>query len=135
MALSDNHKRAVWATLTVIEKRVDEIYMMLHGMPESSTYRFEDDLGKEESARILTLINQIKQAINNICTRYELNKDLVPFSRAIGTARSSIWENLLDTDTRRLQTYGAFSNEEDAAELQQSLQCLLSLTEQLSPKS
>jgi hypothetical protein len=131
MALTENHKRAVWATLMAIEKRADEIYALLEGMPESSTYSIENDLNEEESAQTMARIGEIKKSIHDLCIRFELDKQVTPLSRMISTSRSVMWENILDTDTKKLQNYGAFLNEDEAVILQQNLQYLLSLTEQL----
>ncbi|TAK41047.1 MAG: hypothetical protein EPO28_09180 [Saprospiraceae bacterium] len=131
MALSDNHKRVVWSTITLIERRANEILALLNGIPESSTYGVENDLSAEEAAQTITLVQQVKQTIEDLCDRYELKKEVMPLTRVIKTSQAFMWENLLDTDTKRLQNYGPFANEEDAAELQADLEHLLSLTEKL----
>ena len=135
MTLSDNHKRAVFSTLKVVENRIDEIELLILNNRTIHSRRVEIDISKEEVVATLKTIKETKEAIANVFIKYEIKPEVIVLSRVINTFKTFIWIDLSETDTKSLMHYGSFTKDENPLELDKDLKHILSLTEKLINKT
>jgi hypothetical protein len=134
MTLSDNHKRAVFSTLKVVENRIDDIELLILNNRTIHSHIVAIDISKEEVVATLKTIKETKEAIANVFIKYEIKPEVIVLSRVINTFKTFIWKDLGETDTKSLMHYGSFTNDENPLELDKDLKHILALTEKLLNK-
>lgn len=131
MNLSTNHKRAVFSTLKAVEKRIDEIELLILNERIVHTQKVENDLNMEEAETALMIIKQTKEVLGKMMGKYEIKPHVSKLSEVIKSLKASNWVDLLDTDSKSLRRYGDFSHEGSAIDLDNDIKKILNLTEKL----
>jgi len=107
IALSDNHRRAITTTLTLLDERLCEFEQIAHGREvQSLLYREQNDLSAAERKRLLQEIARAHQTIREIRDTLLLEPVVHVLSRQLRGASSSLWETLIETQSKRLRGYG-----------------------------
>ncbi|MCW5908735.1 MAG: hypothetical protein KIS94_12805 [Chitinophagales bacterium] len=130
--LSVIHKRAVWAALLVVEKRIDELSQLLNHIPNQNIYCVENDLSAEQLDTAKTALANAKIFIAELAEKYQLRKDTTQLSHVTQTTQYQIWEALSDTITKLKRSYGDFTEDEHPEELKADLNKLIGITEKIT---
>lgn len=105
--LSDNHRRAITTTLTLLDQRLCECEQIAHGREVRSVlYRESNDLSASQRKRLLHEIARARETMREIKDTLSLESEAESLSRHIRGASSSAWESLIETQSRRLRGYG-----------------------------
>ncbi len=108
--LTENHRRGISATLTLLDELLAEILLWVDGRQDQGVLVTEiNDLSRHQRTRLRLLVTEIRQHLEMARKEFGL-----PVSRK--SAVSSIWsqclalrESLIELEGRRLQRYGALS--------------------------
>jgi hypothetical protein len=131
-SLSDNHRRAISTTLKIVDERLCEFEQIANGREIRSVfYRESNDLTDAQRARLLDQIARARRIMLRIRDTLHLEPGVYSLSRQVRGAGSSLWESLIETQSRRLAVYGrvppALADYIDPA-LDRLIACVLSIT-------
>lgn len=105
--LSDNHRRAVTTMLTLLDQRLCELEEIAHGREvQSLLYREKNDLTAAQRRRMLKEIAGARETIREVRDALRLEPRVEMLSRQVRAASSSLWESLVETQSKRLGNYG-----------------------------
>jgi hypothetical protein len=107
MPLSENHERAVATTLTILDERLCEFEEIAGGRQLRSILHQEvNDFSRAQRAEMMREIVLARQAVRELSHALRLRPRVESLSRRVRGASSSLWESLLDTQSKRLRGYG-----------------------------
>jgi hypothetical protein len=105
--LSDNHRRAIGTTLTLLDERLCEFEQIAHGRETRSVfYQESNDFSAAQRRRLLQEIARARETMREIKDTLALESEAVSLSRRVRGASSILWESLIGTQSRRLRGYG-----------------------------
>jgi hypothetical protein len=105
--LSDNHRRAITTTLWLLDERLCEFEQIAHGREVRSVlYHERNDLSAAERKRLLQEIARAHETIREIRNTLLLEPRVQVLSRLLRGTSSSMWETLVETQSKRLRGYG-----------------------------
>ena len=138
--LNDSQRRAVSASLYVMERAVQEIEGLLTSPATSLTSRLTEDLSPDECRAIQTGCVRLRTALGVACRR--LNAETAARSRraAIRGEVATLWAMLEDTKSPALRGYGPLSREAGAVvdealeEISKELQRILRVVAEPNPE-
>lgn len=106
--LSENHTRSLSSSLIVIEKSLIELEDMMEKKDSSCCNKLVKDIPDEIIARNISVIREAREFICELAEKYGTSKEELSLQRVINAKRSSMWEILSDTLSRKAKGYGAF---------------------------
>jgi len=105
--LSDNHRRAIGTTLTLLDERLCEFEQIARGRETHSVlYHEKNDLSAAQRKRLLQEIARARETMREIQDTLHLEPRVEILSRQVRAASSSLWESLIGTQSKRLRGYG-----------------------------
>jgi len=105
--LSDNHRRAITTTLTLLDQRLCEFEHIARGRETRSVlYRQANDLSAAQRKRLLNEIATARETLREIKDTLSLETEPESLSSQVRAGSSSMWESLIETQSRRLRGYG-----------------------------
>lgn len=112
--LNDAQRRAVSASLHLVERAVEEIERLLTSPATSLTSSLADDLSADEFRAIKTACGRVRAALSMSCWRLEA--EIAERSRRAGIRGevATLWAMLEDTKSPALRGYGPLSREASA---------------------
>jgi len=112
--LNDSQRRAVSASLYVVERTVEQIERLLTSPAVGLTSRLADDLSADECHAIQTACGRVRTALSVACRR--LNSETAARSRRaeIRGEVATLWAMLEDTKSPALRGYGPLTREASA---------------------
>lgn len=125
--LSDNHRRAVSASMYLIEKIVGELENELLGSGEKVMTKIP---GTSDMKHYEVIVKEIKSYICYMHDKYDLRPFSFSLSQVVNSRKSKMWEVLCDTKSEKLNNRGKFPSEY-AKEFDADIDKLLKLTESL----
>lgn len=129
--LSDNHKRALFASVFLVEKLVTELEHELSLSNEKVMEKIIIEEEEEEiSQHIIFVIREIKSYISFMADKYDLQPSFYDLSQIINSRKSKMWEILCDTKSAKMKSRGEFPKEY-AQEFDEDIDQLLKLTESI----
>ncbi len=128
--LSANHKRAISSTLFLLEKMAEEIVFTFNKTDPSVMQETVHDLDDSTKAAILQTLQQIKQEIEVMAERYQLQPQKLVESHFVNARKSKAWEMLHNTKAKQLNAFGKFPPELEP-EFDAGLEKLLKLIEKI----
>ena len=138
--LNESQRRAVWASLYLMERAVQGIERLLTSPAVGLTSRLADDLSADECHVIQTACGRVRTALSVACRR--LNSETAARSRRaeIRGEVATLWAMLEDTKSPALRGYGPLTREASAVvdevleEISKELQGILRVVADPSPK-
>ena len=109
--LSSNHRRSVTSSLLVVENNLIEMEKMLKQPVNGHLSQMIVDISISRKKEALLKIVGIRKMIGGLYTKYGLYKHSTQLSRYIDSRKSSIWEILCETSSKRLKGFGEFPSE------------------------
>lgn len=130
--LNDNHRRVLATALLIIENSILDFEQLLTHRTEKIMQKieYESDLTDDQIQRYLTIISEMKLSIRQLSEKYDLKPSVISFSQVLNAKKSSLWQILSDTTSRRLRRYGAFP-QDLAPEIDSDIDKMLRLAEQI----
>lgn len=130
--LNDNHRRVLATALLIIENSILDFEQLLMHRTEKIMQKieYESDLTDDQIQRYLTIISEMKLSIRQLSEKYNLKPSVISFSQVLNAKKSSLWQILSDTTSRRLRRYGAFP-QDLAPEIDSDIDKMLRLAEQI----
>ena len=105
--LSDNHRRAIGTTLTLLDERLCEFEQIARGRETRSVfYQESNDLSAAQRKRLLQEIARARETMREIQDTLHLEPRVEILSRQVRAASSSSWEAMIETESKRLRGYG-----------------------------
>jgi hypothetical protein len=130
--LSDNHRRSVTTMLTLLDERLCEFEEIARGREvRSLLYRECNDLSAQQRERLLQDVVKVREIMREMQEIFRLRPTVHSLSRQVRAASSSLWEGLVETQSKRLGGYGKVPGQLaeylDPA-LERIIECVLSIT-------
>ena len=128
IGLSDNHKRAIFSAMFLIEKLTIELENELlhyHQKIMSTITDLDETVDLQHYA---TIIEEIKTKVRYMADKYNLKPTSYDLGQIINSRKSKMWEILCDTKSSKLKSRGEFPPEY-ALEFDADIENLLKLTE------
>ncbi len=125
------HRRSISVTMRVLEKSIDELAGALSpANPPPLTRQYTDEIPDERKLHILSVIEEIRNAMGKMLEKYELNVEEQSMERILDAKKSYLWTILENSKSKRMKGYGDFP-EELKAEYDQEIQSIIYLIESL----
>lgn len=107
-ALSDNHRRAFNAVVTLTEKRLLELESILTKYERfgSLIIDLKNDLNGADRQRMVGLIGKIRTMLVEFSSRFSLPGDSRSLRRELYTAAGFLWEDLASAADHKFKGYG-----------------------------
>jgi len=137
--LNESQRRAVWASLHLMERTMQEIERLLASPATSLTSHLAEDLNADECRAIQTACIRVRTALGIACRR--LNTETAARSRRaeVRGEVATLWAMLEDTKSPALRGYGPLSREASAVvdealeEISKELQGILRVVAEPNP--
>lgn len=128
--LSANHIRSISASMTIVERMINDIDVSLTNPFKGNYERFDIDISEEAMTINRKIIDEVRKRLMNIKSEYNLTSKSFGVSQIVLSRKSRSWEVLQDTISKQLRGYGKFP-EDLAVSFDQKIQDLIDLIEQL----
>jgi len=128
--LGENHKRAFWSTVYIIEKLVTELEHELQHPVQRILIQTTRDYPDGYSSQLLSRIQEIKSCLASLASKYNLKEEENSLHQLVESKKSVMWEVLHDTAPGKLKRYGTFPAEH-APEFEADLNRLMMMIENL----
>jgi len=112
--LNESQRRAVSASLQLVERAVQEIERLVTSPATSLTSRLADDLSADECRAIRTACVQVRTALSIACRRLKAETAARSRRAEIRGEVATLWAMLEDTKSPALRGYGPLSREASA---------------------
>jgi hypothetical protein len=109
--LSANHIRSISASMTVVERLINDIESSMSSPFNGSYERYEVDISEESIIKNRKIIDEIKIKLKNFQSEYNLTSRTYGVSQIIYSRKSRCWEVLQETVSKQLRGYGQFPEE------------------------
>ncbi len=114
IVLSENHLRALSASLKIIEEYLTAMEKELKNPANGFLIKTIDDMSEDSKKKVLKEIEYAKRFIGEMVVKYSLSPHNSSLNRFISAHKSSIWVILSNTKSQRLKGYGDFTAEASA---------------------
>ena len=129
ITLSENHSRALRASVYVVEKLITELEQELTCADDRTMEKIITD-DDETMKRMISVIQEIKSYIRYMAEKYALHPSSYSLSQIVNSRKTKIWEVLCDTKSAKMRSRGVFPKEY-AQEFDADIEGLLKLTESI----
>ena len=109
--LSEPHRRTLSSSIKVVEKLLNEIEMELKYPGNGILNIMENNIDESTKYEMLETITNAKNHIHKLVDKYELSGNTIQFNNYLNSCKSSIWEILSDTASKKMKAYGVFPKE------------------------
>ena len=106
--LSANHIRSISASMTIVERLINDIESGISNPFNGSFERYEVDISEESINENRKIIGIIKEKLRKFQSEYNLTSRTYGVSQTINSRKSRCWEVLQETISKQLRGYGKF---------------------------
>ncbi len=106
--LSANHIRSISASMTIVERMINDIENSLTTPYKGIYERYDIDIAGEVINSNLRVIEEVRKRLVNMKSKYNLTSKSFGISQVILSRKSRTWEVLQETVSRQLRGYGKF---------------------------
>lgn len=109
--LNANHRRALTATLSLIEQMMHESRREIDNFQTNIFVRYINPGNEEEKQKVRSVIDEIDMFLEQLKEKYNLMEEVHDIQWMLRVRKSKALELLADTSPQRLQAGGALSAE------------------------
>ena len=128
--LSENHRRSLSSSLSVVEKSLQELESMLEMQNNSCFNLLKKDVDDTTIETNISVIQEARKFICDLAEKYGTSRNKSSLQRVITAKKARIWAILSDTKSRKLKRYGTFPDK-DAEEYDSDINKLIEITNRL----
>lgn len=106
--LPENNKRVLSSSLMLVEKSLMEMEELFLKKNDACCYEVLDDIDNDTILYNISIIREARNEICKLADKYSTSKEKQSLQRIIDAKRTKIWENLMNTLSRKIRGYGTF---------------------------